>query len=207
VSEVLLYNSGIRCESLRAASDNALEVTLAADAALPPGPQAFRLRSPEGLSELLTFQLTVLPVVSEQEDNNTAADAQSVPLNSTIVGVVTAADADCFRVWLAKGQRLSVEAEAMRAGGAMFDAVINLYDEHGAWLSSIDDTPLTRQDPWLSFTAPEEGDYIVEIHEASFEGMTTVAMHCTSATSRVRPPSGHPGVRPALGRPWHGRMW
>ena len=202
VSEVLLYNSGIRCESLRAASDNALEVTLAADAALPPGPQAFRLRSPEGLSELLTFQLTVLPVVSEQEDNNTAADAQSVPLNSTIVGVVTAADADCFRVWLAKGQRLSVEAEAMRAGGAMFDAVINLYDEHGAWLSSIDDTPLTRQDPWLSFTAPEEGDYIVEIHEASFEGDddSRYALHVGDfpRPATVWPPGGQAGTRTAV---------
>ena len=202
VSEVLLYNPGIRCESLRAASDNALEVTLAADAALPPGPQAFRLRSPEGLSELLTFQLTVLPVVSEQEDNNTAADAQSVPLNSTIVGVVTAADADCFRVWLAKGQRLSVEAEAMRAGGAMFDAVINLYDEHGAWLSSIDDTPLTRQDPWLSFTAPEEGDYIVEIHEASFEGDddSRYALHVGDfpRPATVWPPGGQAGTRTAV---------
>lgn len=202
VSEVLLYNPGIRCESLRAASDNALEVTLAADAELPPGPQAFRLRSPEGLSELLTFQLTVLPVVSEQEDNNTAADAQSVPLNSTIVGVVTAADADCFRVWLAKGQRLSVEAEAMRAGGAMFDAVINLYDEHGAWLSSIDDTPLTRQDPWLSFTAPEDGDYVVEIHEASFEGDddSRYALHVGDfpRPATVWPPGGQAGTRTAV---------
>ncbi|MFM7057209.1 MAG: hypothetical protein ACKO2P_09845, partial [Planctomycetota bacterium] len=108
VSEVLLYNPGVRCESLRATSDTALEITLSADAGLSPGPQALRLRSPGGLSELLTFQLTVLPVIVEREDNNTVSDAQSVPLNSTIVGVVTAADADCFRVWLAKGQRLSV---------------------------------------------------------------------------------------------------
>ncbi|MGV2337700.1 MAG UNVERIFIED_CONTAM: hypothetical protein LVR18_27665 [Planctomycetaceae bacterium] len=113
VTEVLLYNPGVRCESLRAPSDNVLEITLTADATLPPGPQAFRLRSPSGLSELLTFQLTVLPVIVEQEDNNSAAEAQSVPLNVTIVGVVEAADADCFRVSLQKGQQLSVEAEAM----------------------------------------------------------------------------------------------
>ena len=199
VSEVLLYNSGVRCESLRASSETALEVTLSADASVPPGPQALRLRSPEGLSELLTFQLTVLPVVVEQEENNTVANAQPVPLNSTVVGVVTAADADCFRVWLAKGQRLSVEAEAMRAGGGMFDAVVNLYDDSGAWLVSIDDTSLTRQDPWLSFTAPEEGDYIVEIHEASFEGDddSRYAMHIGDfpRPATVWPPGGQAGTR------------
>lgn len=199
VSEVLLYNPGVRCESLRAASDNVLEVTLQADAALSPGPQAFRLRSPSGLSELLTFQLTVLPVVLEREDNNTGAQAQAVPLNSTIVGVVTAADADCFRVWLSKGQRVSVEAEAMRAGGSMFDAVINLYDDSGTWLASIDDTPLTRQDPWLSFVAPEDGDYIVELHEASFEGDddSRYAMHLGDfpRPATVWPLGGQAGTR------------
>ncbi|MFM7058407.1 MAG: PPC domain-containing protein, partial [Planctomycetota bacterium] len=202
VSEVLLYNPGVRCESLRATSDTALEISLSADAGLSPGPQALRLRSPGGLSELLTFQLTVLPVVVEQEDNNTVADAQSVPLNSTIVGVVSAADADCFRVWLGKGQRLSVEAEAMRAGGAMFDAVVNLYDDSASWLVSIDDTPLTRQDPWLSFTAPEEGDYIVEIHEASFEGDddSRYALHIGDfpRPATVWPPGGQAGTRLAV---------
>jgi hypothetical protein len=199
VTEVLLYNPGIVCESLQPLSDTSLEVTLKADAALPPGPQALRLRSPGGLSELLTFQLTVLPVVPEQEDNNTVAEAQSVPLNSTIVGVVSAADADCFRVWLGKGQRLSVEAEAMRAGGSMFDAVINLYDDSGAWLVSIDDTPLTRQDPWLSFAAPEEGDYVVEIHEAGFEGDddSRYALHIGDfpRPSTVWPLGGQAGTR------------
>lgn len=202
VTEVLLYNPGVRCESLQAPSDNVLEITLTADATLPPGPQAFRLRSPSGLSELLTFQLTVLPVVLEQEDNNSAAEAQSVPLNVTIVGVVEAADADCFRVSLQKGQQLSVEAEAMRTGGAMFDAVINLYDDSGAWLASIDDTPLTRQDPWLSFTAPDSGEYIVEIHEAGFEGSedSRYALHLGdfSRPATVWPPGGQAGTRISL---------
>jgi hypothetical protein len=202
VTEVLLYNPGIRCESLNAVSDSALDVTLTADGALPPGPQAFRLRSPSGLSELLTFQLTVLPIVMEEEDNNTAVTAQSVPLNTTIVGVVDAADADCFRVMLQKGQRLSAEAEAMRAGGAMFDAVINLYDDSGIWLASIDDTPLTRQDPWLSFTIPESGEYIVEIHEAGFEGGedSRYALHIGDfpRPATVWPPGGQAGTRISL---------
>lgn len=169
-SEVLLYGSGIRCDSLQPLSDNSLKITLTADPELPPGTRAFRLRSAEGLSELITFQLSLLPVILESEANNSTETAQPVPLNSTVVGVVTAADSDCFLVTLEKGQRFSVEAEAMRAGGSMFDAVLNLHGPDGTWLMTIDDTPLTRQDPWLNFTAPESGDYVVEIHEAGFEG-------------------------------------
>jgi hypothetical protein len=169
-TEVLLYGHGLRCDDLRPISNNSLEIVLTAEADLPPGPRAFRLRSPEGLSELITFQLSTLPVITETEDNNSPDNAQTVPLNSTVAGVITAADADCFQLTLNKGQRLSVEAEAMRAGGAMFDAVLNLYGPDGTWLEAIDDTPLTRQDPWFTFKAPEAGTYVVQIHEASFEG-------------------------------------
>jgi hypothetical protein len=77
----------------------------------------------------------------------------------------------------------------------MFDAVINLYDDSGAWLASIDDTPLTRQDPWLSFTAPDSGEYIVEIHEAGFEGSEDSRYALHLGTSRGRPPSGLQVVR------------
>ena len=170
VAQVVFYDPSLRCTRISALSDNELQLTLQSDAGCDPGPRAFRVRSPEGLSELLVVSLTALPVVGEQEDNSSIESAQTVALNSTVVGTIEDGDADCFRVQLRQGQRLSVEAEAIRVGGAMFDAVVNVFGPDGTWLRSIDDTFETRQDPWLTMTAETAGDYVVQIHETSFEG-------------------------------------
>jgi hypothetical protein len=168
--EVLLYRGEVKCTTLTSVSDNELTLTLTAAPDCPPGECAFRIRSPEGISELLTFLVTTLPVVPETEDNNTLESAQVVELNSTIAGVIEAGDTDVFRITLQKGQRLTAEAEAMRAGGGLFDAVLNLYDPNGDWINSADDSALTRQDPYFSLTAPTDGDYLIQIHETSHEG-------------------------------------
>jgi len=168
--EVLLYRPALQCTRIDAVSDNELKLTITAAPDCLPGECAFRLRSPEGISQLLTFLVTTLPVVPEHEDNNTLESAQSIALNSTVTGIIEATDSDYFRVTLQQGQRLTAEAEAMRAGGSMFDAVLNLYGPDGDWIISADDSALTRQDPFFSFTAPTAGDYLVQIHETSYEG-------------------------------------
>ena len=52
----------------------------------------------------------------------------------------------------------------------MFDAVVNIFSPDGTWLRSVDDTFATQQDPWLSMTAAAAGEYVIQIHETSFEG-------------------------------------
>ncbi len=170
VSQVLFYDDSVRCTKITALSDNELQLSLQSDAGAQPGPRAFRVQSPEGLSELLVVSLTALPTAAELEDNNSPETAQTIPLNTTVVGTIDDGDADCFRVTLGQGQRLSVEAEAIRSGGAMFDAVVNIFSPDGTWLRSVDDTFATQQDPWLSMTAAAAGDYVIQIHETSFEG-------------------------------------
>ena len=194
VSEVLFYDPSLRCTRISAVSDNELKLTLQSDAGCNPGPRAFRVRSPEGLSELLVVSLSALPVVGEQEDNSSIESAQPVALNRTVVGTIEDGDADCFRITLRQGQRLSVEAEAIRAGGAMFDAVVNVFGPDGTWLRSIDDTSETQQDPWLSMTAETAGEYVVQIHETSFEGSESnrYALHLGDfpRPAMVWPPGG-----------------
>jgi len=196
-SEALLYSREIQCEKIEARSDNELILHLKTTADCPAGTHAVRIRSAEGVSELRVFRISPLPIVKETESNDTVEDAQSIPLNSTVVGTVEAGDVDSYRVTLKKGDRLSAEAEAMRSAGAMLDAVLNVMGPNGQWLSIVDDTPLRRQDPVVCLTAPEDGDYIVQIHETNFEGdeNSQYALHVGSFPSprSVFPPGGPAG--------------
>lgn len=168
--EAMIYSPSLLCERLEPKSDNELVLHLKAAADCSPGMHALRIRSPEGISELHVLGISKLPVINETESNDGVEDAQPVPLNTTVVGTIEAADIDSFRVTLRKGERLSVEAEAMRSGGALLDAVLNIMSPSGEWLAAVDDTPLRRQDPVASITAPVDGEYIVQLHESSFEG-------------------------------------
>lgn len=175
VAEVMFYSPEVRCERLEPRSDNELVLHLLAKDDCQPGMYAFRVRSAEGISELQVVGISRLPVVVESEPNDATERAQRLTANegwqgTTIVGTVEAGDVDSFCVTLKKGDRLSAEAEAMRAGGAMLDVVLNVLSPQGDWLAVVDDTPLRRQDPVVSVIAPEDGDYIIQLHESNFEG-------------------------------------
>ena len=168
--EAMFYNSDITCERLEPESDNVLILHLTAAEKCSPGMYPFRIRSADGISELHVIGISRLPVVVEIEFNDASEDAQPLTVNNTVVGTIEAGDVDSFRVTLRKGDRISAEAEAMRSGGTMLDAVLNVLSPQGEWLASVDDTPLRRQDPIVSLSAPVDGDYIVQLHESSFEG-------------------------------------
>jgi hypothetical protein len=194
-SEALLYSPEIQCEKMEARSDNELILHLKTTADCPSGAHTVRIRSAEGISELRVFRISPLPIVAESESNDTTEDAQPIPVNSTIVGTVEAGDIDSYRVTLKKGDRLSAEAEAIRSAGAMLDAVLNVMGSNGQWLTIVDDTPHRRQDPVICLIAPEDGDYIVQIHETNFEGdeNSQYALHIGSFPSpRSVFPAGGP---------------
>ena len=201
-AEAMLYNPDIKCERLEPKSDNELIVHLIASNNCLPGMYPLRIRSSEGLSELHVIGISKLPVIAELESNDAAEDAQPLELNHTVVGTVEAGDVDSFRVSLKKGDRLSAEAEAMRAGGAMLDAVLNVMSPTGEWLAAVDDTSLRRQDPMVSLIAPEDGDYIVQLHESNFEGdeSSRYALHIGTfpAPQWVYPAGGQAGQTVAV---------
>jgi len=69
-----------------------------------------------------------------------------VPLNTTVTGVVENEDVDYYAVDCKKGQRLSVEIEAMRLGTTLFDPYIAILDAKRFELATSDDSPLLGQD-------------------------------------------------------------
>ncbi len=169
-AEIMLYSPAVTSIGMAAISENEVSFQLRAAADCPLGSHAFRVRTKQGLSELRTFRVTALPVVLEKEPNDSPAAAQMVAANVTIAGVVAAGDVDCFQIELRRGDRLAAEVEGVRLAGALLDTVLTVYGPDGKQVVSVDDTPLFRQDPFLTLMAPEDGRYTVQMRETNYDG-------------------------------------
>ena len=196
-AEILFYEPGITCSSFAKNEEAAVEAKLviATDAAL--GEHSMRVRTTSGLSELRSFWVGQFPTVKETEPNATFDTAQRIALNSTVQGVAANEDDDYYVCSLKKGQRLSVEVEAMRLGRVFFDAYVAILDPKKFELASCDDTPLLRNDAFVSIIAPEDGDYRIVIHEAAYEGTDECQYRLHIGTfprpTAVFPTGGKPG--------------
>jgi hypothetical protein len=192
--ELITYRPGLSLNDLKPdEKDSKLaRATLHIAPDAPLGEHPVRIRTAHGVSYLRTFWVGPFPVVKETE-----GEEQRVTLNTTVEGVITLEDVDGFIVTLKKGQRLSVEAEAMRLGRILFDAHLSLIGPNGSELASRDDAPLFKTDPYLSLIAPEDGDYRIVIREAAYEGTDQSAYRLHIGTHPrphiVFPLGGKPG--------------
>ncbi len=170
--ELITYQPGLTLTDLKVDEKNKKLATatfrIAPDAAL--GEHSFRIRTAHDISYLRTFWVGPFPSFQEKEPNNTPAEAQRIELNTTVQGIIKTEDVDSYIVSLKKGQRLSVEAEAMRLGRVLFDTYIAILDSKNFELAACDDTPFLKQDPYASIIASEDGDYRIVIREAAYEG-------------------------------------
>jgi hypothetical protein len=168
--EIISYEPGLEVLKLNLVTNNIVkaQVRLAPDCRL--GEHHLRLRTTTGLSELRTFFVGAYPMVAEQEPNNDPSRAQKVPLNTTVTGVITSEDVDCFAVEARQGDRLSAEVEGMRLGRHVFDPRLAVLDAHGTVLADVDDTQLALQDPFVSLVVPADGTYILRLREATYGG-------------------------------------
>ena len=168
--EVIMHEPGITFAEMTAVEDGkaTAKLTIAPDARL--GTHALRVRTKTGMSNLLLFSVGALTEVQETEPNNDAENPQAVALNSTVNGVVPNEDVDYFAVELTEGQRLAVEAEAIRLGIALFDIKLRLFSPDGHELIAEDDTALMRQDAAFVHAAEKAGRYLVGVSEAAYGG-------------------------------------
>jgi hypothetical protein len=76
-----------------------------------------------------------------KEPNDDLKQAQHVPLNVSVAGVIEEAGVDYYAVTLKKGQRLAAEVEGVRLGGELTDTVLTVFGPDGQLLAAVDDTP------------------------------------------------------------------
>ncbi len=196
--ELLLYEPGIVCTGVSVVSPSEVKATLRAAPDCRLGTYSFRLRSRGGVSEVRTFRITPFPVVAEKEPNDNPREAQPLPLNVSVAGVIESDGVDCFTVRLKKGQRLAAEVEAIRLGGEMTDTVVTILGPDGRELGTVDDTPLFHQDPFLTLLAPTDGVYTIQVRETNNGGgdASRYVLHVGTFVrpAAVFPPGGQAGT-------------
>jgi hypothetical protein len=138
-----------------------LKVAIPADA--PLGPHFVRLYNDQGASAPKCFVVTKEPQVAEVEPNDTwsspqALDSLPVSLNGRLE---KSGDVDCFAVTLGRGQTLVASVEAYVLSSPL-DAVLRVVDARGVEVSWNHDDGRTL-DPFLAYTAPAAGRYVVQV--------------------------------------------
>ncbi|MDB6076297.1 MAG: putative subtilase-type serine protease precursor [Akkermansiaceae bacterium] len=168
--ELFQYIPGIEVRAITVENDKHATAKVFIQPDAPLGEHNMRLRTTGGVSFLRSFYVGQFPTVNEVEPNDRLDQAQRIELNTTVQGIAKAEDPDYYVCSLKKGQRLSVEVEAMRLGRTMFDASVAIVDAKGFEIASCDDSPLLRNDAFVSILAPDDGDYRVLVRESAYEG-------------------------------------
>ena len=198
--EIIFYKPGLHAKDIKVIGEDGkkVECMVVIDTATPPGPVEFRLRSRHGWSDLRTFQVGLFPDIDEKEPNTQIEEAQEIPLNTSVNGVITREDVDYFKVTAKKGQRLTAEIEGMRLGNFMFDPYVAILNMNRFALSASDDSPLLLQDSVASIVVPEDGSYLVQVRESAYEGDNRAKYRLHVGTfprpTAVFPAGGTPGT-------------
>ena len=129
---------------------------------LPPGPHLVRAFNDEGASAPVFIVIATDPQTAEQEPNDSCRAPQVVP--SPIAGCTGRldrnGDVDCWQIDMKQGSVLTarIEATCLAAG---IDPMLRLVDPAGAVLAFNHDH--FGMDPFLAFTAPHDGPFIVQV--------------------------------------------
>jgi hypothetical protein len=133
----------------------------------PVGLYPVRVRTADGLSNILLFSVGDLPEMVEKEPNDTAAQANLITLPGTITGTLQGPDRDYFKFVSRASERWVFEVEARRAGSAI-DPVIEILDAKGQRVAFNDDAPNLSADARLEVTLPLAGTYFVLVHDSKY---------------------------------------
>jgi len=146
--------------------DHAGTVTIAADA--PVGYRRWRVQTSQGITPSMLFMVGDLPEVVEQE-----IDGDPVPVNVTVPVTINGRifpreDVDLWTFQAKAGETYWAEVHAARLGYPL-QARLAAYGPDGELLA--EDAGTFSGDPFLSFTAPRNGEYQLRIHDSNFGGL------------------------------------
>ncbi|MBM4103436.1 MAG: hypothetical protein FJ263_05200 [Planctomycetes bacterium] len=152
-----------------------IEIKIDSDAA--PGYREIRLGGPNGLTNPIHFQVSVLPEIREPDFNDPGMPVVTrVNIPVVLNGQILPGEVDRFRFRATRGQHIVIEAQARRLipylGDAVpgwFQAAMKLYDASGKEVAYADDFRFDP-DPVLYYEIPREEDYVLEINDAIYRG-------------------------------------
>ncbi len=145
---------------------NKFRVSIAPD--VPPGPVDVRAVTGRGLSNFRAFCVGDRPEIVETEPDDEPAKAIRAPLPVVINGRIDKAnDVDYYVFAARKGQRVIVDCWAWRLDSQL-DGTLMVFDPKGRELAYSGD--YAGKDPFVDFTAPEDGDYLVKVWDFIYGG-------------------------------------
>ena len=194
------------------------EVTVEPDA--KPGRREIRVISKLGVSNPLPFYVGQVPEVARkpmktsphqtlgkeylaQRNRPPEEEELRITVPCTTNGQIAAGEVNRYRFQASKGQRLVISAKARElvpyvADGVpgWFQAVLRLCDAKGNEVAYNDDFRF-NPDPLIHFEVPEDGEYVLTIHEALFRGRESFVYRITIGelpfVTSIFPLGGHVG--------------
>jgi len=136
-------------------------ITIAADC--PVGLHEARVMTPLGLSSSRVFSVGSLVEVVQVEPSTTPDKALLLPINSICNAVMPVRAVNHYRFHATKDQRVIVDCAARGIDSKLYPVAI-IADSAGR------DLLVERRGDLLDFTAPEEGEYLIKVHELTFQG-------------------------------------
>ncbi len=171
-------------------------VTVAPD--VEPGIYEVRSLGYFGLSTARPF--AVLPadreLVSEEGDHSTPETAMAIPVEANVNGNLDNGKFDWYRFPAKKGERLLIHLYAQRIDSKA-DVLMAVVDDQGRELESSRHHFL--RDPFIDFTAPEDGEYFISLTDSIYGGGRDYFYHLRVTRNPhidfVFPPAGEPGKK------------
>lgn len=162
---------------------------------VPPGLYEVRAVGYFGMSNPRTFQVGSLEEVAKTAGISSRDKAQPVAVGSVISGQADGDSVDYYKITAAAGQRLLVDCFAQRIDSRMDPALV-LYDTAGRELRRVSGS--YGSDPVLEINAQAAGDYIVGVHDFTYNGgaerFYRLAVHSGPHIDFVFPPVGQAGA-------------
>lgn len=167
----------------------------------PPGFHDARLVNKWGVSNPRVFVAGDLNEVAEREPNNDVPEAQRLPLNTTVNGVIAApTDVDYYVFAGKKGQRVVTSCLASSIDSRL-EAGVELYDNVGRRLAA--NRNYAGGDALADCTLPADGDYFVRVFEFTHafgdaEHFYRLTISTAPWIDAVLPPMVEPGKTAAV---------
>ncbi len=151
---------------------------------VPVGQYDVRVVAAAGLSNFRAFVVGDWPEVIEKEPNNEPAKAQrGYPAGGHQRPDRPATDVDHYVFPAKKGQRVLINCWAWRIDSQL-DGTLMVYDPQGKELAYTGD--YYGKDPFIDFTAPADGDYMVKVWDFVYGGGGRLSsIGCRSAACRT----------------------
>jgi len=116
----------------------------------------------------------------EQEPNNEPGKAQKIPVPGGVTGrFLQSNDLDIFQFTAKKGQKLQIQAETLELYSPTLVFMVLKSAKTKGELGRTNPEAAAPADQRIEFTAPEDGDYLVEVQHLNYVGGPSEAYHLT----------------------------